>query len=235
MRLYTNLGLILLMIAGACNGQQPKMKKTVKDNPVNTEAKKVKMEKFDIRKYEERKMQDPAYDGYKKDDHLYVQQYNSIKEGYISTGYEKDLVTGYTENFQYKDGRRTVKDYDRDGNLVHVGYFFSDHLEIGTWEQFDPAGKLIKTENKDLHYRYSLEQVLAFGKTKDVDFIQTGKLDRYFSDKLHAYVWKLYWNTGKPGKQEGESVFRTILLDASNGTVLSDEETSSSPILIKSY
>ncbi|WP_073239176.1 hypothetical protein [Pedobacter caeni] len=231
--LQINMMILLLGMFTACNGQHAPNKELTKPVSKKEEKKIVHMEKFDIKKYEERKKKDFSYEGYQKDDNLYIQQYNGIKEGYVEMEYDKSLVTEYIEELQYKNGHRIVRTYDLEGNIKQNREYFSIDMEVGKWRDFSPAGLVLKEEDKDENYKMSLDRILAFGRENHVDFGETGKVKRYRSPDTKKYVWELYWNTGKPGKASGEATFRTVIIDDLSGKVMADKEASSPLFLIR--
>jgi hypothetical protein len=214
----TNILLFINLIFLSCNGQI--------DNP-----KKTAMQKFDINKYEENLKKDNGYEGYNKSNTVYVKQYHSIKEGYVEESYTKNLVENYIEENQYSNGFKDVMLYDKAGILTSLKKYFRDNVEIGIWQTYDASGSLIEEINKDEHYTFSIDDVLLFGKKNNVDFAKTGKVWREYSNEYKKYIWLLDWNTGKAGKAIDESIFRTVILDATNGISISDKTKSIQPVI----
>lgn len=63
---------------------------------------------FDINKYESELRKNSNYEGYWKDENIFVKQYHIIKEGYIEEEYTKDLVENYIEEEILKNRLRDI-------------------------------------------------------------------------------------------------------------------------------
>jgi hypothetical protein len=210
--------LFINIIFLSCNGQIDSSPKTA-------------MQKFDINKYEENIKKDNGYEGYNKSNTVYVKQYHSIKEGYIEEGYAKNLVENYIEEYRYTNGFKDIKIYDKEGILIKVEKYFGDNLEIGNWQNYDVSGRLTGEIKKDEHYKFSIDDILLFGKKNNVEFAKTGKILREYNEGYKKYIWLLDWNTGKTGKAIDESIFRTVILDAADGSTISDKTKSIQPVI----
>jgi hypothetical protein len=214
----TNILLFIHLIFLSCNGQI--------NNPKQTA-----MQKFDINKYEENLKKDNGYEGYSKSNTVYVKQYHGIKEGFVEESYTKSLVENYTEEYQNSNGFKDVMTYDKAGILTSLKKYFRDNVEVGIWQTYDASGRLKEEINKDEHYTFSINDVLLFGKKNNVDFAKTGKVWREYNNEYKKYIWLLDWNTGKAGKAIDESIFRMVILDATNGNTISDKTKSIKPFI----
>lgn len=196
--------------------------------------KQAKMEKFDIDSYEKKIRKDAGYEGYQESDSLYIQQYHTVKEGEDDSTFDREKVATYTNDLQYKNRYRTVKEYNHAGIIQHIRYYFATTLEIGLWQSFEADGRVVSEDNKDANYKFSLAQVLAFGKANKVDFTDNGMVDRKFSTQYKKYVWELRWNL-EEGEAENQSLFRKVILDGDTGAILSDKKEMSQLIRSKNY
>lgn len=210
---------ILLFIN--CNGQNNKTYEKEKEN----------MEKFNIKEYETRLETNPFYEGY-EEKNSYIKQYHLIKDGYVEESYSKNIVTFYVEEIITDTAYKTVKKYYKDGSMESIKYFFNDNLEIGNWEYFQD-GKVIKTENKDQNYKTSLNDIIAFGDERNVDFTKSGNVTREFSNKINKYIWTLDWNTGKQSDNEEEYLFKKIIIDDSDKKIIKEESYFVNPFVRK--
>lgn len=185
--------------------------------------------KFDIEKYESNLKKNPLYEGFQKDENVFVKQYHIIKNGYVEDGYSRNIVENYVEELVGKDRYKTKFTFDKNGNLESKKFYFGNNLEIGKWEYFK-NGTLTKTENKDENYPFSLDEVLKFGKKNNVDFHKTGEISKKLSSEYNKYVWELTWNTGKL-KADGKTyIFRKVILDGKTGEKLYDKEYELNPL-----
>lgn len=191
--------------------------------------KKMQLPRFDIDKYEANLKKNPDYDGYQKDPDTYVKQYHSIKEGYIEEKFEKSIVENYVEQLISNNRFETFQIYDKGGFLLSVTHYFADNIEIGQWLYYKDE-KLVKTEDKDKNFQFSLDKVLEYGKKNNVDFTKSGKLSRFYSKTYGTYIYELQWNTGKKSADIERSLFRKVVLDGSNGKELKSEEYYINPL-----
>ncbi|WP_419868500.1 hypothetical protein [Chryseobacterium sp. CT-SW4] len=188
----------------------------------------VQKKKFDIEKYELNIKKDPSYEGYWKDKNTYIKQYHIIKDGYVEETYTKDLVESYVEEIIKNDRYRDVYTFDKTGSLQSVKHYFGSNLEIGKWLYYK-KDVIVKTENKDENYAFTLEEVLKYGKTQKVDFTKTGEISKTTQSGVH--VWELDWNTGKIS-EDGESyLFKKVILDGNTGKEISTKEYYSHPFV----
>lgn len=217
-----NLFLICFLFLINCNN----IKK--EDINVNTKYNKpmdknLKLPHFDVEKYEANLKRNPLYEGYQKDKNTYVRQSHGIKDGYIEETYTKSLVTNYVEQYIGDDRFETFYIYDNNGNLRSISHYFADNLEIGKLNYYK-NDILVKTQDKDENYPFSLEKVLKYGKDNHVDFTKTGMLSRSYSKTYGTYIWDLNWNTGKKSDNGEKFIFKKEILDGNSGKVLLSKE-----------
>lgn len=219
---------LLSMLFYNCS-ESNKEKKALNQNIITSANTNVQMRKFDITKYESNIKKDPSYEGFWKSKDIYVKQYHVIKDGYVEEGYTKNLVQNYVE-IEIKDDKfRDVYAFDNTGILQSVKHYFGNNLEIGKWTYYK-NNNVVKTENKDENYAFTLDQVLKYGKDKKVDFVKTGEISKSKSQEYNMYVWEISWNTGKIA-DDGESyLFRKVILNGNTGAELSSKEYYLNPL-----
>jgi len=215
------IGLIAMLfgitIAFSCNsiGQ--------KDNKL----KHTSMERFNIEKYEKNIESNPSYEGYQVNDSVFIKQYHIIKEGIVEDKYNRNIVINYIEEAKANNGFKTVKVFNKGGEIILIKHFFKDNVEIGLW-QWVQSGEIIREENKDKGYLFGINDVLMYGKQNNVDFSTTGKIEKGHTG--NTPMWKLEWNTQKLGVSEGQMVFKNVSINASNGKIITSKEYSVNPI-----
>jgi len=226
--LAINLFFLSILFLVNCNDFKTE-KRSINEQYNKPMDNKIQLPRFDINKYEANLKKNPDYEGYQKDQDTYVKQYHSIKEGYVEENYEKSIVENYVEQYISNNRFETFQTYDKDGLLQSVTHYFADNVEIGEWYYYKDE-KLVKTEDKDKNYPFSLDKVLEYGKKNNVDFTKSGKLSRFYSKAYGSYIYELQWNTGKKSADIEKSLFRKVVLDGSNGKELKSEEYYINPL-----
>jgi len=225
--LAINLFLIILFLVN-CNDFKTE-KRNITGQYNKQMDNKMQLPRFDIAKYEANLKKNPDYEGYQKDEATYVKQYHTIKEGFIEEKYDKSIVENYVEQLISNNRFETFQTYDKDGFLLSVTHYFADNMEIGKWSYYKDE-KLVKTEDKDKNFQFSLDEVLKYGKKNNIDFTKSGKLSRFYSKTYGSYIYELQWNTGKKSADMEKSLFRKVLLDGRDGKELKSEEYYINPL-----
>ena len=213
---------LFLIFCNSCNLKEIKIEES---KLMNTN---IQTQKFDIEKYESNLKTNPLYEGYQKDERIFVKQFHTIKDGYIEETYTKTLVENYYEQYISDDRFETFYKYDAKGILLSVSHYFADNVQIGKWKYYE-NGNLIKTEDKDIGYSFDIYKVIKYGKDNKVDFNKTGEIIKSSSPKFSKNVWELNWNTGT-FSEDDRSLFRSVILDGNNGNVLSKSEYYINPL-----
>lgn len=183
---------------------------------------------FDINKYESELRKNSNYEGYWKDENIFVKQYHIIKEGYIEEEYTKDLVENYVEEEIFKNRLRDVYIYSNQGVLQYIKHYFGNNLEIGEWASFK-NGILLKKEDKEKNYKFKFTQVLDYCKDKNIDILTKGEIVKRKIDQ--NYIWEITWNTGIISENGESYLFKNIMLDGTNGKEISIKEYYFNPLV----
>ena len=204
-----------------CKGQdRPAEKKVLPAYAVKDSLKSSVMKKFNIDEYEEKLKKDPGYEGYTAPDGTEVTEYYRLPpEAPDLESFDRRKVLAYTRIEEHPDGYRTAYQFNKEGNLTAVSYYYSTSLETGKWQQFDDAGKLTGETDKDKGYAFTLSQVIGFGKRNGVDFAKTGRVQREYDRTYNANVWILRWVVDEAVKEPYQQIF---ILDGETGRVLKD-------------
>lgn len=183
---------------------------------------------FDINKYESELRKNSNYEGYWKDENIFVKQYHIIKEGYIEEGYTKDLVENYIEEEILKNRLRDIYIYSNQGVLQSIKHYFGNNLEIGEWATFK-NGILLKKEDKEENYKFKFIQVLEYCKNKNMDLLTKGEIAKRKIDQ--NYIWEITWNTGIISENGESYLFKNIMLDGTTGKEIRIKEYYFNPLV----
>lgn len=213
-----------------CNCSEKNKEKIALNQIVRTSANtNSQMRKFNVTKYESNIKKDPSYEGYWKDKDIYVKQYHLIKDGYIEGNYTRSIVQNYVE-IEIKNNKfRDVYTFENTGILKSIKHYFGNNLEVGKWIYYQ-NNNIVKTEDKDENYTFTLDQVLKYGEHKKVNFLKTGEISKSQSKDYGMYVWEISWNTGKINNDGESYLFRKVILNGNTGAELSSKEYYQNPL-----
>lgn len=219
--LQINLMLCLLVLLCSCRqtkSGQIKQKDTIPNTKIKTaQEKEPQMRKFDVDNYEKRMIANPDYEGRTLEDGSYVREYYIPKPNVDAEPFSRNAAQLFVERIEHKDGFQELISYYNNGNIHEYNQFFSIELEVGIWKYYDAQGNLTKSVDKDLGYKFTLNDIIAFGKRNGVDFHQDGDLQRGFSDRFKKNVWTVIWIEDLPA---GDRVQHVCILDGNSGDVL---------------
>lgn len=211
----------LLVLLFSC--QQTKSGKPAEQKPASNKIiekvkdKEPQMRKFDIDNFEKQMIEDPLYDGRTLEDGSYAQEYYIPKPNADTDPFNRNAAQLFVERIKHKNGFEELITYYNTGNIKEYNEFFSIELEVGTWKYYDEQGNVTKTINKDSDYRFTLNDVIAYGKKNDVDFRHDGDLQRGFNSRFKKNVWSISWIEDVPSK---DSIEHFCILDGDSGAVL---------------
>ncbi|WP_316826790.1 hypothetical protein [Pedobacter miscanthi] len=217
------INLMFCLLVLACSCQQTKsgqigQQDTIASKKIKTVQKKEpRMRKFDVDNYEKQMIANPLYEGKTLEDGSHVKEYYIPKPNVDAEPFTRKAAELFVERIEHKNGFNELISYYNNGNIHEYNNFFSIELEVGIWKYYDEQGNLTKTVDKDLGYKFTLNDVIAFGKKNDVDFHHDGNLQRGFSDRFKKNVWTVSWIEDLPA---GDRVEHVCILDGDNGTVL---------------
>jgi hypothetical protein len=219
-KIKINAAFCLLALMFSC--QQTKsggaaQKSKASDKIIKIQEKEPQMRKFDVDHYEKQMIADPLYEGKTLEDGSYVKEYYVPKANVDAEPFTRKAAELFVERIEHKDGFTELISYYNNGNIHQYNKFFSIALEVGTWKYYDEQGNLTKTIDKDLGYKFTLNDVIGFGKKNDVDFHHDGNLNRGFSDRFKKNVWTITWIEDLPA---GDRVEHFCVLDGNRGAVL---------------
>lgn len=216
-----NLMFCLLVLACSCQqtkSGQIRQQDTIANKTIKTVQKKEpQMRKFDVDNYEKQMIANPLYEGKTLEDGSYVKEYYIPKPNVDTEPFTRKAAELFVERIEHKNGFVELISYYNNGNIREYNEFFSIELEVGIWKYYDEQGNLTKTVDKDLGYKFNLNDVIAFGKRNKVDFHQEGDLQRGFSDRFKKNVWTITWIEDLLA---GDRIEHFCILDGNSGDVL---------------
>lgn len=209
---------VLLCSCGQIETQQ-KAQQDSTDTKGNKTAKKMQatIRKFDIERFEKNMIADPFYDGRKLEDGTYMQEYYIPKPNADLEPFSRVSADFFVERIETRNGFEELITYYNNGEIKEYKKFFSNELEVGIWRYYNQDGSLLKAVDKDLGYKFNLDDVIQFGKRNGVDFHQDGDLKRGFSERFRKNIWTVSWIEDFPGK---DSIEHYCIIDATSGDVL---------------
>jgi len=223
------LGLLVLLFS--C--QQTKTEKVIAKNTASDKIiktvqqdKAAQMRKFDIDNFEKQMIANPLYDGKTLEDGSYAQEYYIPKPNADTEPFNRNAAQLFVEKIRRKDGFEELITYYSSGNIKEYNEFFSIELEVGIWKYYDEQGNVTKTINKDSDYKFTLNDVIVYGKKNGVDFHDDGDLQRGFSSRFKKNVWTISWIEDMPS---ADSIEHFCILDGDSGTVL-ERQKRAAPI-----
>lgn len=209
---------VLLCSCGQAETQQRTQQDSTGIKGDNTTKKiQTMVRKFDIERFEKNMIADPFYDGRKLEDGTYVQEYFIPRPNIDIEPFSRAAAEFFVERIENKNGFEELITYYNNGEIKEYKKFFSRELEVGIWKYYNQDGSLIKTIDKDLGYKFNLDDVIKFGKRNAVDFHQDGDLKRGFSERFKKNIWTVSWIEDFPGK---DSIEHYCIIDATSGDVL---------------
>jgi len=216
------INLMLWLLVLACSCRQTKSGQVKQEDIPNKKIKTVQEKepqksKFDVDNYEKRMIANPDYEGRTLEDGSYLSEYYIPKSNVDAEPFTRKAAELFVERIEHKDGFNELISYYNNGDIHEYNKFFSIELEVGIWKYYDEKGNLTKTVDKDLGYKFTLSDVITFGKKNDVDFHQDGNLQRGFSDRFKKNVWIVTWIEDLPA---GDRVQHVCILDGNSGDVL---------------
>jgi hypothetical protein len=129
--------LALLIISISCNAQ--------KKQDANSQTKKAKMERFDKKRFEEKKVNGEYT--FTLQDGSEVRQWETVPDHYV------EQVTKPHSPFE------TYKEFYYDsGQLKTYGTLFYN-FKTGIWREYDLKEQLVKETNEDAPYKFSIEDL----------------------------------------------------------------------------
>ena len=190
---------------------------------LNKKIKKQNMEYFNIEKYKEWEV-DTDWSPSKFSKRL-KKGNDRVKIFFTERGSVVELMSALNHYILYKS-------YFPNKSLKVIGRRFYDFY-IGKWQVYDENGKLIKEEEEDAPYKFSVDQLIKkIKKEYDLDIEKNTKttiVDRWLAPELNK---KPFYSVSFRGK-EGSTKWDYILVDGSTGETLftsffyfGDEETS---------
>ncbi|MET4083705.1 hypothetical protein ABIB40_003677 [Pedobacter sp. UYP30] len=185
------------------------------------------MRYFDIDSYEKKMIKNQFYDGRELADGSYLQEYFIPKDNVDTDPFNRNSVKFYVEKIEKTDGFVEMFVYYSSGRLKEYNLFFPIELQTGVWKEFDQHGNLTKSIDKDKDYEYTLQNVIDFGKMKNIDFHKEGDLDRGYDEEFKKNVWNVSWIVDVPSQESTQEVY---ILDGNTGVVLK-HKTQDAPIL----
>ncbi|MET4083704.1 hypothetical protein ABIB40_003676 [Pedobacter sp. UYP30] len=222
----TKLSLLtfLLMMVG-CK-QQVNEGKTISKKKSNY-IEKNKMEKFDVGKFAAEMLKDEGYSGYYLKDGTYVQEGYMPKPNASSQPFDTSAVLTYDQQIITPDNYTKINEFYASGQLKKSLLMFSVDLETGLWKYYDEQGNLTESIDKDKGYKFTLENVIDFGKAKNIDFYKEGDVNRGFDEKFKKNVWAVSWFERKINE---DAVNQIYLLDGDSGAEL-NHITKPAPVM----
>lgn len=179
------------------------------------------MKHFDIARYEQRIKADPRYEGHALNNDEFLWESYTLNPEYLDEGYNKELVTGYTQVLEHKqENVKEVTEFDREGRQRETRQYFADYLETGVWRRYNIQGQVMQETDKDKPYPFSLRQVLDFARQKEADLRTTGQVKRGYDDTRKLYTWTLSWVVDKKDTTYEEN----YILDGTTGKVLQQQK-----------
>jgi hypothetical protein len=132
----------------------------------------------------------------------------------------------YWESITRKGEYFTLRNnYYLNGRLKFTGQYFHDSgFNKGIWIDYDQAGRVIRTEDKDSPFRqYPWERVLVYLKMNRVDLLDKQTYIYNVSGAKGTY-WGMIWKTGKTNS-EGFNIIKNVRIEVSSGQATIEKET----------
>lgn len=213
----------------SCTDQKNKQEINLKSQKNNSMENHKIPKRFDIQSYESKIKKDPFYEGYQKDSKTFVKQYHILKNGYVEENYTKEIVQNYVEEIITEDRFRTVYTFDNKGILYSIKKYFGNNLEIGEWIYFQDEKKT-NVEDKDSGYQFLIHDVINYAKSKNLNLLKTGDIERIRYHEQNFPAWKIKWNTGTLSADGESYLFKEIILDGKTGRELESKDFFLNPL-----
>jgi len=109
--------------------------------------------------------------------------------------YPSEKVNGYYEKRKYPNSAYTfVSGYDASGLLTHTITRFYD-VQFGTIKYYDNSSKVIREDNLDIPYKFSVDDLIdKMKKEYDIDILNTKlirNIKRYFEEKINMVFYEV--------------------------------------------
>lgn len=221
--------ILAFLFLNSCNGQdnnkseQKKVSKTIK--------KEKTMEKFDIKRFEEKKsLEDGTYiytDANGNEIREIKDETSVFENGKFTT---KTKMQGYLVDINVKNSLFDIKKaFYPNGTLKVIGSQFHGGFSNGIWKEYDGKGALIKETDYDLPYKnYPWIKVEEFLKTKNVNFKDPLTVVSRDTTQHNTPMWYLEWDTGKKNLEMFQ-IIQNVEIDANTGKITKEYQTFREP------
>ena len=188
-------------------------------------SEKMRIKKFDIDRFNKN-----------NDDGIYqFTTSDSIEVKQVIDNFSSGIVDGYFEHRNYINSTYTYYNrYDASGNLTLTSTSFSG-VQIGIAKWYDALGNVIKEEDADIGYPFSIDMLIHKMKEEyGVDLLTRGSgyINRYQDEEyLHSPIYKVYSILEETvpynrARNNGEVLYynrtyrKVYLIDGNTGVVL---------------
>lgn len=124
------------------------------------------MKKFDIIQYQEKKKNNPSYDGYYLKDSTYIKQLGNKNSGFAE--YETPPSPAVFQIY---------REFYSNGGLKLEGKTFPNDFNKGIWKEYDKQGNLVKEIDYDKGFEYTWEDLVKYLEKRKVDIKDTTNTD----------------------------------------------------------
>jgi hypothetical protein len=188
--------LALLVISCSCNAQ--------KKQDTNSHTKKVKMERFDKKRFEAHKVNGEYT--FTLQDGSEVRQWETVPEYYV------EQVTKARSPFE------TYKEFHYDSGFLKTEGTLFYNFKTGPWREYDVKGQLIKETNEDAPYKFSITDLDKMMRKEGVNIMEVKpgvQVNRFIDDNDRP----LYGVTHPVDAATPYHVYK-LLIDGNTGKVL---------------
>ena len=213
---------ILLAIILTCISCESKSQEKIQ-NTANKNTEMIRSEiphkKFDIQDFKRKIEADEQYYGYTTDKGVEIRQLAVMDDIHLSQRFNEKFVVYYVQEEIGTDNFSIRYFFDKEGKLTENKNFFSD-VETGIWKTYSKDGKVLTEVDKDQHYPFSINEVVAFSKKHKGDLSKNGSIERSYDEKLKKYVYEIQWIVDESAR----SYTQAYILDGSDGKIIKEFE-----------
>ena len=238
---FINIFALLLLITVSCNSQNSKNENKIIDIQIITEK---EME-------QDKRKTHNVFENYNPIKQFNIKgfnaknkrgEYNFVDDGMEvlqmkNVEYPSGKVNGYYEYRKYPNSAyEFFSEYDVNGFLLHTIVTFHS-IEFGIVKHYDSSGNIVKEENLDIPYKFSIDDLIDKMKAEyDVNITDSRicvSVDRGIEEKYNSNpLYDVYINADPTGRQQicyvidgltGETLFTTTRYRGEKRGSLTDE------------
>jgi antitoxin component YwqK of YwqJK toxin-antitoxin module len=167
-----------------------------------TEQKKIEMEVFNIKKFNENKNEAGNFI-FTHDDGTVITQFGNEQSGYF------EYARKPGELFESRKG------FHPNGRLKLEGMMYHNSFLKGEWKHYNPESELVKTVNHDEPFKYSWEDIQKLCDDKKINLLHSNtRITRQIEG--NSAIWTVEW-------QFATAQLLSLTIDGRNGDVLKEE------------